>query len=219
MTTEQQAPTIITIGELFGQKKVANITIENARFWGRPNLAGELDSFKDSSRKFTVIIPYELADDLRNLGWNVKTSVKTVIGTRDDGSDIVKYIAHPSVASLAPLGLGPEVDVVSSLKVKVDMSPEKDAAGKGSKVWISTGHGPAEQLNSRTAGIVDRSRIRNVTMELRAWEYDPEDEPGKYSARLVEMIAEVELNRVAQVLNNLNRPVSTEFVPAADATP
>jgi hypothetical protein len=216
MTTEQQAPTVITIGELFGQKKVANITIENARFWGRPNFSGDLDRFKDSSRKFTVLIPNELADDLRNLGWPVKSSLKTQTGTNQDGTPIWQWDKIDSISVLT--GLSPDQEVVSSLKVKVDMSPEKDIAGKGSKVWITTAKGvPPEQLTSRTAGLLDRSRIIELDMELRAWEYDPEEEPGKYSARLVEVVGVVQLNRIhekygrlgaapGQTVVNINEP-------------
>lgn len=199
-------PTTIIIGELFGQKKVANITLQNARFWGRPNFNGDLDRFRDSSRKFTLIIPNELADDLRNLGWNIKTAYKQQVGDRTE------WITVPSMGALPKLD--PDQEVVSSLKVKVDMSPEKDAAGKGSKVWISTGPGvPPQQLNSRTAGIIDRSRVHRIDCELRAWEYDPEEEPGKYSARLVEIIAVVQLNPIAERLNTLSSGMDGSPMP------
>lgn len=214
------APTVIHIGELYGQKKVANLTIENARFWGRPNFNGDLDQFKNTNRKFTVIIPNDVADDVRTLGWNVKHKLKTLVGHDEKNSPIYQWDNLPSVASVAAAGgLSDDQELISSMRVMVDMSPEKDIQGKGSKVWMSLGSGPAEQLNSRTAGAIDRSRIVKFDCEIRAWEYDPEDEPGKYSARLVECVAVVELNRIQQIHGRLGGPATgnTIIIPEAPA--
>ncbi len=148
--------TKISVGETHG-KKVGNLILEDAKFWGRPNFSGELDRFKDDRRKFTVLIPNELAEQLRMAGWNVKTTVPTE----------------------------PEQEELSHLKVIVDLS---DEPGKGAALWVLQGD-DREQLSVATAGILDRSRLENLDMEIRAWEYDPEEQPGKYSARLVMLVA------------------------------
>lgn len=87
--------TIITVMPTVG-RGFPNITIENARFWGRPNFKGEMDRFKDDRRKFTVIVPNDTADQLRALGYNVRTTVPE----------------------------NPEQEPISSLKVMVD--PQSD---------------------------------------------------------------------------------------------
>ena len=123
--------TKVTIGETYGKQKVGNLTIENCRFWGRPNFSGELDRFKDDRRKFTVIIPNEAAD-----------------------------MQNPT-----------------------DITREK-----GPDVWIIMGEN-REKLNSRTVGLLDRSRVENLDIEIRGWEYDPDENPGALSARLVALVA------------------------------
>jgi hypothetical protein len=176
--TEQ---TKVTIGETFGKQKVGNLTIENAKFWGRPNLSGEMDRFKDDSRKFTVIIPNEAADDLRALGWNVKTR-----------------LPDPEF---------PDQEPISSLKVKADFRPDPQNPSditreKGPDVWIIMGEN-REKLNSRTVGLLDRSRVEQLDLEVRGWEYDPDENPGALSARLVALVAVIRPNILEQKYGRL----------------
>lgn len=158
--------------EAFGKKKLGNLTVENTRFFGRPNFAGEEDQFRDSSRKFTIIVPNAAADELRALGWNVKTKE-----TDKEGN---------------PLPDGP----VSHLKVKLNFTPNPEhpndiSMERGPDVWVIMGE-DREKLNSRTVGILDRSRIVSLDLEVRGWEYDPEESPGEFSARLVQLVAVIQ---------------------------
>lgn len=164
METEEITPTTITIGESYGGK-APNFTIENAKFYGRPNFAGELDRFKDDRRKFTVFIPKEAVEPLQRFGYNVKTKLP-------DEED---------------LAMGREE--ISFLKVMLNFRPdekypEKPELEKGPDIWVIQGES-REKLSSRTVGILDRSRFQNIDMEIRGWEYDPEENPGMLSARLV----------------------------------
>lgn len=143
-------------------KKLGNLFLFDAKFFGRPNFNGEMDRFKDNRRKFTVLIPNELADQLREMGWNVKTLIPTA-------EDLAEY---------------PDREPLSHLKVMID---------DGSGVTIKMGE-VMEQLNVGTFGVMDRSKIDEMDMEIRAWEYNPEEEPGKFSARLVSVIANLEYN-------------------------
>lgn len=167
----EEQPIKITQAEAFGRKKLGNLTVEGTRFFGRPNFAGEEDQFRDSSRKFTIIIPNEAADELRGIGWNVKTK------THDKE--------------------GNELEVpISSLKVKLNFRPDPEAPNditreKGPDIWVIMGEN-REKLNSRTVPMMDRSRILQLDLEVRAWEYDPEDAPNQFSARLVQMVATIQ---------------------------
>ena len=165
-------------------KKVANITLLDAKFWGRPNFSGEEDRFKDSRRKFTVLIPNEHADLLRNLGWNVRTLIPTPEQLQED----------------------PTREPISSLKVMLNFGTSRDglATETGPDVFVKLGNdGDPEKLNSKTVGLLDRSHILEMGMEIRAWEYDPEDDPGKYSARLVQLIAVIQPSMLEQRFGNL----------------
>lgn len=168
--------TKISIGETYGRNKVANITLEDAKFWGRPNFAGELDRFNNTDRQFTILIPNELADQLRSLGWNVKTKIPTQEELKTD----------------------PEAGPISSLKVKLnfkfsDSHPGDVEYERGPDIFLKQGEN-VEKLNSKTVALLDRARIEEMGMELRAWEYDPDEQPGNYSARLVQMIAIIRPN-------------------------
>lgn len=159
----------ITQHEAFGQKKLGNLTIENTRFWGRPNFSGEEDRFRDSRRKFTIIVPNTAADELRALGWNVKTTIP------EEGS---------------------EQEPISSLKVMLNYRFDDDHPGdvnyeKGPDIWVIMGEN-REKLTSRTVGMLDRSRVLALDMEIRAWEYDPEENPNQFSARLVQLVATIQ---------------------------
>lgn len=161
--------TTVTVAEPFGRQKVGNLTLEDAKFWGRPNFAGEEDQFRDSRRKFSVLIPNEHADALRELGYNVKTTIPT-----------------PEEAANGR-------EPVSGLKVMLNFRDEGQPNETGPDIWLIMGE-QREKLTSKTVGILDRSRIRELAMEIRGWEYDPEDKPGELSARLVQLVAVIEPN-------------------------
>jgi hypothetical protein len=177
--------TKVSLGETYG-KKVGNIILEDAKFFGRPNFAGEMDRFKDDRRKFTVLIPNDVADQLREMGYNVKTSIPTA-------EELEQF---------------PDREPLSHLKVMIDTPVfEKDHNGhdrqvKGSEVHIVQGES-YEHLTAATLAVVDRSRFENIDMEIRAWEYDPEEQPGKYSARLVKFVGVMPANILDQKYGHL----------------
>lgn len=159
--------TKVSVGEHTG-KGIPNIILEDAQFFGRPNFTGDEDRFKDSRRKFTVLIPNDVADQLRDLGYNVKTTIPTK-------EELEQF---------------PDRESLSHLKVMVDM---KDDPTKGAQVYLKSGD-ELEKLGPATVGLIDRSRFDEIGMEIRAWEYDPEDKPGEYSARLVQFIGVMPYN-------------------------
>lgn len=158
--------TKVEVGPVGNGKKLGNLTFLDAKFFGRPNFSGEPDKFKDSRRKFTILVPNELADQLRGMGWNVKTLI-------------------PSQEELAE---HPEREPLSIIKVMVDDI---------SNVTIKMGDN-YEQLAPATFAVIDRSRITEMDVEIRAWEYDPEESPGQFSARLVAIVATVEYSSLAR---------------------
>lgn len=160
--------TKVSVGETYG-KKVGNITLEDAKFFGRPNFSGVEDRFKDDRRKFTVLIPNDVADQLRQMGWNVKTSIPT------------------------PEEQAQGRETLSHLKVMV---------GDSAIIYIRMDE-KMEQLQPATFGVLDRSRIQTMDMEIRAWEYDPEERPGQYSARLVSLVATLTPNILEQKYGRL----------------
>lgn len=158
--------TKVSTGEAYGSG-IGNLVMEGCRFFGRPNFAGEMNQWKDDSRQFNVMIPNALADQLRDLGWNVKT-----------------LLARPEID-------GDEDK--SFLKVAVDFGFTKGHEGdydyeKGPDVWVIQGE-EREKLTSKTVALLDRARFENIDMEIRGWEYRPDENPGKYSARLVTFVA------------------------------
>lgn len=158
-------PTVVTVSPSDSRGRPGNLTIQNARFFGRPNFSGEKDRFKEEKRKFTVMVPNEIADELRALGWMVKTTVPE----------------------------NEDQDPISHIKVAVDFRFDPNRPGdfdyeKGPDVWVIQGE-KQEKLNSKTVAILDRSRIDTLDIEIRGWEYDPEDNPGQLSARLVMAVA------------------------------
>jgi hypothetical protein len=165
-----EVKTKVSVGPTYG-KKLGNLILEEAQFFGRPNFAGELDRFKDDRRKFTVLIPNDVADQLREAGWNVKTNIPTA-------EELEQF---------------PDREPISHLKVMIDTPVfEVDHNGqevqvRGSEVFLLQGD-DVERLSAATLAVVDRSRFENIDMEIRAWEYDPEEQPGSYSARLVKFV-------------------------------
>ena len=168
--------TVVSVGETFG-KKLGNLILEDARFFGRPNFSGELDRFKDDRRKFTVLIPNDLADQLRAAGWNVKTNIPTP-------EELQEF---------------PDREPISHLKVMVDMNEDTT---KGAQVFIKQGE-ILEKLNITNVGVVDRMRFDEIGMEIRAWEFDPEDKPGEFSARLVQFVGVAPFNRLEEKYGRL----------------
>lgn len=158
--------TVVSVAEPRGRALAGNITLEDAKFFGRPNFAGAPDAFKDSRRKFTVLIPLEVAEQLKKIGWNVK-------------------VTEPQNDEQTPL---------AHMKVMVDFSTNPETGQeRGPDIWVIKGE-KREKLDSKTAPILDRSRIIKMDMEIRGWEYDPEDNPGQLSARLVALIVTLEPN-------------------------
>jgi hypothetical protein len=164
------------------QKKVANITLIDAKFWGRPNFTGEEDRFKDSRRKFTVLIPNEHADLLRELGWNVKTKLPTEDELKED----------------------PTREPISFLKVMINYGKSKEdpTIETGPDVFIKIGE-ELEKLSSKTVGLLDRSHVIDMSMEIRAWNYNKEEvdagvEAPEYSARLVQLVAVIQPSQLEQ---------------------
>lgn len=158
--------TKVSIADAYG-RGIGNLILEGCKFFGRPNFAGEMNQWKDDSRQFNVMIPNELADQLREIGWNVKT--------------------------MLPRPEFPEDESKSFLKVAVDFGFAKGHEGdydyeKGPDVWIIQGD-EREKLTSKTVPLLDRARFENVDMEIRGWEYRPDESPGQYSARLVTLVA------------------------------
>jgi hypothetical protein len=151
--------TKVSLGPTNG-RKVGNLILEDARFFGRPNFSGIEDQFKDTRRKFTVLIPNDVADTLREVGYNVKTSIPTEEQRSEGREDL------------------------SHLKVMVDDI---------SRVDIKAG----ENINSLEVphyGVVDQTRFTNIDMEIRAWEFNPAEKPGEYSARLVRFVGEINMS-------------------------
>lgn len=165
---------ITVASDVYGKNGIPNLTLEDAKFFGRPNFSGELDRFKDDRRKFTVAIPNDVADQLRDLGYNVKTTVPT------------------------PEEVAEGREPISHLKVMVD---------DGSSVWIIMGD-QREQLTPATFGVIDRSRIENLDMEIRGWNYNADEVVSQgvqpeYSARLVQLVAVVRPNILGQKYGQL----------------
>lgn len=171
METEEQV-TVVTIKEPQG-RNIPNIEIEGARFYGRPNFAGEMDRFKDPRRKFTVIIPDAAVAPLQEIGYNVKTTVPD------------------------PEAVEQGREQVNHLKVMVD----EIHGDKGPDIFVIQGE-DREKLTSDNMAIIDRSRFEVVDLEIRAWMYNKEEvdkglEEPAYSARLVLFVGVMRVSRLA----------------------
>jgi hypothetical protein len=168
--------TKVSVGQTFGKQKIANLTLEDAKFFGRPNFSGEEDRFKDKRRKFTVLIPNEVADQLRDMGYNVKTTIPTQEQLQEN----------------------PELEPISHLKVMVDDS---------SLIYIRMGD-EQEKLDVKNFGVMDRARVETMDMEIRGWLYNQDEvdqglEEPKFSARLVALVATIQLNILDQKYGRL----------------
>lgn len=181
MEEREPLQTSITVLENYG-RGIPNLMIFGARFYGRPNFSGEPNQWKDSRRQFTIMIPNEDAENLRVIGYNVKTKV------------------------LTPEEIAEGREVVSHLNIKVDFRPDKMypddiTRERGPTIVIHqdiNGIPENEPLTSRTVGALDRARFENIDMEIRGWEYDAEENPGQYSARLVQLVAVMRPNMLTE---------------------
>lgn len=180
--TEETLETLVSVGELYGSMKVPNITIENTKFRGDKNFQGtaENDRFGDPRRKFTVQVPNHLSDQLRALGYNVKTTLVT------------------------PEEMAEGKEPLSLLKVSVDdvTKDENTGAYKGPNITIIQG-ALSERLTNATMGLLDNAHVENLDVEIRAWEYNPKEAPDMFSARLVTLVAVIRPNLLRDKYKNL----------------
>jgi hypothetical protein len=166
--------TVVSVGSVPpGRKGIPNITLQNARFFGRPNFSGIEDRFKDTRRKFTVLIPNDLADQLREMGYNVKTDIPTQ-------EELKEF---------------PDRTTVSHLKVMVD-------DGSDVYIRLGEDGSP-ERIPVPNFGLVDKTRFENWDCEIRGWNYNEDEvragvEEPKYSARLVMLVGTVTPNVLTQ---------------------
>jgi len=166
--------TIVSVGVVPpGRKGIPNITLQGARFFGRPNFTGIEDRFKDTRRKFTVLIPNDLADQLREIGYNVKTDIPTP-------EELKEF---------------PDRDKVSHLKVMVD-------DGSDVYIRLGQ-EGSPEKIPVPNFGLVDKTRFEDWDCEIRGWNYNEDEvrqglEEPKYSARLVMLVGTVTPNILTQ---------------------
>lgn len=172
----QLKPTVVSIGQSFG-RGLPNLTLEDAQFFGKPNFSGEKNKFKEEKRQFTVLIPTDVAEQLRAIGYNVKTNIPTP----EEKAEF------------------PDRETISHLKVAVDNS---------SDIFVKMGDLDFQRLEQRTWGIVDKSRIETMDLEIRAWHYNEEDKNDadytpKYSARLVKIYITLEHNKLDAKYSNV----------------
>lgn len=166
--------TVVSVGTLPpGRKGIPNITLQDARFFGRPNFSGIEDRFKDTRRKFTVLIPNEVADELRSIGYNVKTDIPTP-------EELKEF---------------PDRDKISHLKVMVD-----DTSDVYIRLGAD---GQPEKIPVPNFGLVDKTRFEDFDIEVRGWNYNEEEvragqEQPKYSCRLVMLVGTITPNILTQ---------------------
>lgn len=174
--------TQVSVGELWGNQKIPNITLMDALFWGRSNFAGdpEKDRFKDPRRKFTVQIPLGVAEQVKALGYNVKV-------TEPDEQQIAE--GKEPIASLKVFCGEPTQD-------------KNTGAYKGANITVVQGN-QSQRLTVENMEILDRSKVLNMDMEIRGWEYDPEEKPGEFSARLVTLVITIQPNVLAEKYGKL----------------
>jgi hypothetical protein len=169
--------TIVSVGQQFGPRGIPNISLEDSKFFGRPNFAGEKNRFKEEKRQFTVLIPNDIADQLRQIGYNVKTNIPTPEELREYPDRV--EISHLKVA----------VDDSSNVYVKMG----EDAPVKLSEATL----GVIDNSRIRTLDMELRGWMYNKD-EVAAGEEQP-----KYSARLVQLVAVLEPNLIQQKYGNL----------------
>jgi hypothetical protein len=179
----EENETIITIADNHGTG-VGNLTIQNVKYFGRPNFAGNPDKFNKmgGKRSFSILIPEQYRDTLKGLGWMVNT-----------------LEVRPEF---------PEEEAKHILKIAVDirkdpMFPEDVTRERMPDIWVIQGDLPPEKLTSKTVGILDRNRFDAIDIEIRGWEYDREELPGVYSARLVTFVGVMKPSLLGEKYNLL----------------
>lgn len=173
--------TTITIADGYGGKP-GNITLEDCRFYGRPNFQGELrdhGSWVEDKRNFTVLIPNEHADTLRALNWPVKTDIPTD-EQKAEGRETRSYMK---------VGIHFSVDKNPHQPLEEQRYPD---------IWIIQGD-DREKLTWRTVGLMDKGRFDMIDMELRCWEY----KPGQWAAALVTLVAVMRQNKLSEKYGRL----------------
>lgn len=166
--------TVIGIQDPYRPGEVGHLIVENADFWQRPNFEGRKNRFHQQKREFNIYIPESAVKSLQAIGYPVKT-------------------LDPRTEEEEPLHF---------MKIAVDLIPSKTEPKNpelesGADIWLLRGD-IKQKLNSTNVAILDSTKaIDRVDMELRAWEYDREEAPGKYSARLVTLVAVMRPNRLA----------------------
>lgn len=107
-----------------GSKGIPNITLQNCRFFGKPNFSGVMNQFKDDRRMFTVAIPNDVADQLRQLGYNVKTTLPTD-EQKADGMEEISHLKvmvdDNSMVAMGPAGSTPSIISTANFGI-VDMT-------------------------------------------------------------------------------------------------
>jgi hypothetical protein len=173
--------TLVTYHQGYGNKP-GNITLEGCRFYGRPNFQGELrdhGSWQEDKRNFTVLIPNEEADRMRDLRWPVKTNVPTD-DEKAQGREPLSYLK-------------------SSVFFSVDKNPHQPLEEQRyPDIWVIQGD-DREKLTFRTVGLMDTARFDMIDMELRLWEYKPD----QWSATLVTLVAVMRTSRLSEKYGRL----------------
>lgn len=168
MEQQIRPETTVLVADAYG-RGIGNVVLQNAYFFGRPNFAGNPDQFNKmgGKRKFNVLVPNDAAEMLTTIGWMVK--------------------------KLEPRPEFPDDEIRHHIKIAVDFRFEPAHPGdveyeRGPDIWVIQGE-RKEKLTSKTVGILDSVRIDTMDLEIRGWEYDAEENPGQYSARLVTLVA------------------------------
>lgn len=153
-----------------GKKGLPNITLQDCRFFGKPNFGGKENQFKDARRTYTVVIPNEVADTLREIGYNVKTTLPT---------------PEQQAEGLEP---------ISHLKVMVDSTGTVSMGAQGNiPSLIEEGnYGIVDMTRFETWDCEIRAWCYNED-EVRAGTEEP-----KYSARNVQFIGVMRPNILAE---------------------
>ena len=182
---DETRETVVTIGDA-DRGRAPNFTLENCQFFGKPNFSGVMDQFKDSRRKFTVVIPRAAMEPLRKFGYNVKETI-------------------PDAEQVA-MGREP----ICHLKVMLNFKIPDDKKGLPNEIDFETGPDifimqgeDVERINSLTVGVLDRTRFDNIDLEIRGWEFDREEQPGVLSARLVQFVGVMRPKMLANKYGNL----------------
>jgi hypothetical protein len=168
--------TEVFVGNVYGKMVAPNLTFMNTRFYGRPNFSGTPNDFNDARPQCTVLIQAHHLEELQRLGYNVKPSK-----------------VNPDF---------PDNEPFAHLRVMVDQMLFEERDGQqvqvqGPEITIKMGD-QLERLNNATMAILDKSRIVDLDVEVRAWDYPKREPHEPYSARLVKLVATIERDRLSE---------------------